>query len=120
MKHILCKCPACNKAMTVRNLRCNACDISIEGDFAIPRLAQLDKKDVEFIELFVLASGSLKELEKKMNISYPTVRNRLNKIIDTLKYNAADEEKRRKEILDELEKGKISAEKAASLLKGEH
>lgn len=119
MKQIVCQCPVCRKTMEVRKLRCSSCDISIEGGFSIPRLARLSPQDMEFIEMFILASGSLKELEKQMNISYPTVRNRLNTIIDTLKQNTLEKENRRKEILDKLEQGKISAEKAADLLGGE-
>lgn len=108
----------CNKPMQVQKLKCPSCDITVEGRFSISRLAQLDTEQQEFIERFILASGSLKEVAKEMNISYPTVRSKLDKVIDTLKYSIEQEEKRRKEILDAVEQGKISAEKAAELLRG--
>lgn len=61
---------------------CPGCETGIEGLFELPLLAQLPVEDQEFIVQFVTASGSLKEMARLMRLSYPTVRNRLNEIIN--------------------------------------
>ena len=70
------------------------------------------------IELFLVSRGNIKEMERLMNISYPTVRNKLEEIVVALGY-PADQEigLSRSEILEHLEKGKITSEEAVELLK---
>jgi hypothetical protein len=107
----------------VRVLQCSACATRIEGDFepAGSRLDYLSAKDLEFVELFVKLRGSIKEMEKALGISYPTVRNRLETVIEKMGYpvykGVAPE--KRAEILEQLERGDISPSKAAQLLKRE-
>lgn len=67
--------------MYVRNIRCGACGTEITGDYAFPPLVRLPLQDQDFVRLFVLSSGSLKEMAKRLQVSYPTVRNRLDEII---------------------------------------
>ena len=71
----------------------------------------------DFIELFVRLSGSLKEMSKQLGISYPTMRNRLNRIIELLTQEISNDQKYRKEIFEKLERGEIKAEEAIKLLK---
>jgi len=79
------KCPACSNPLKVRKLLCQACDTEIEGVFDLPRLAKLSTEDQNFILQFIKASGSLKEMAKLLKLSYPTVRNRLDEIIERIK-----------------------------------
>ncbi|MEW8969975.1 MAG: DUF2089 family protein, partial [Mesobacillus sp.] len=84
------------------------------------RLASLTKEQLHFVEIFLVSRGNIKEVEKELGISYPTVRGKLNDIItalgyDTQKKNETDEKK----IVTMLEKGEISPEDAIKLLKGE-
>ena len=58
--------------------------ISIQGEFELPPLARLRYEDQVFISEFVRSHGSIKDMEKAFGISYPTVKNRLNRIIDRL------------------------------------
>ena len=85
MKLLPTKCPACNKQLKVKKLFCQACETEIEGVFDLPRLAKLSTEDQDFILQFIKASGSLKEMAKLLKLRYPTVRNRLDEIIERIK-----------------------------------
>ncbi len=74
-------CPSCLETLIVSELTCDCCETKISGKFQLPLLLQLSKEEQEFILQFFLYSGSLKEMAANMNISYPTVRNRLDDII---------------------------------------
>ncbi|MFY9825254.1 MAG: DUF2089 family protein [Thermoanaerobaculia bacterium] len=77
-------CPYCHRAMQVTRMSCPSCTISIGADFPVPRLARLPVEHQRFIEMFILASGNLKSIAEQAGVSYPTVRSRLDRIIDTL------------------------------------
>jgi hypothetical protein len=121
-KRILQECPICSGTLRVRELYCPRCRIRIQGDFEPPhsRLLSLSRKELEFIELFVHLRGNIKEVEKALGVSYPTVRGMLDGVIKNLGYTVGkqpDAEKRM-EIIEKVSKGELSAEKAAELLKG--
>ena len=82
MKRIPTNCPACGTGLQVNKMVCQGCDTGIDGLFELPPLARLSAEDQEFIMKFVKASGSLKEMARLLRLSYPTVRNRLNDIIE--------------------------------------
>lgn len=81
-------CPSCQDTLNVTRLKCDSCDTEVGGHFPLPRLARLPSADQEFVLQFVETSGSLKEMAKRLGVSYPTVRNRLNEIIETLQQNS--------------------------------
>lgn len=85
MKRIPTLCPACDEQLQIRSLGCPACGTAVTGDFALPPLLRLPHAEQEFVLEFVRNSGSLKEMARKMGISYPTVRNRLDEIIAHLR-----------------------------------
>lgn len=91
--------------------------MQLEGRFAVPALLRLGYDDLEFVVAFVRASGSLKEMGKLLDLSYPTVRNRLNEIIRKLSIAEAGLEDRRRAILDEIASGKLSVKEGARRLK---
>jgi hypothetical protein len=68
----------------VKSLKCESCHTEVTGDYALPVLALLSPEDQGFILKFVKYSGSLKEMAKELNLSYPTVRNLLNDIIEKI------------------------------------
>ena len=84
MKQLPAVCPSCQRPLAVRRLRCESCETEVEGLYALPALASLPLDDQEFILEFVKASGSLKEMAGILKVSYPTVRNRLDEIIEKL------------------------------------
>ncbi len=110
-------CPSCAGAMVVRNLSCTACGLKIEGDLRLPNLVRLSPDQREFIELFVVSGGSLKDIGQILGISYPTVRARLDSVISSLKILRGEQEAHRHSVLDRLEKGEINAKEASALLR---
>ncbi len=81
MKRIPIECPSCKEPLAVTKMACQECETGIDGMFKLPTLAQLPVEEQEFILQFVKVSGSLKEMARLLKLSYPTVRNRLNDII---------------------------------------
>ncbi|MHB8417610.1 MAG: DUF2089 family protein [Myxococcales bacterium] len=92
--------------------------IAIEGAFELPPLAQLAMEDQVFVAAFVRSHGSIKEMERLFGVSYPTIKNRLNRLASALGPGLSVEPKAsRADILDRLEHGEISAAEAAEALK---
>ena len=80
-----CICPSCRSQLKVKSLKCETCQTEVSGLYELPTLARLSPDDQQFILQFVKCSGSLKDMAKYLNLSYPTVRNLLDDIIDRLK-----------------------------------
>ena len=78
------KCPSCGQTLAIRTMQCDGCDTRIEGHYDLPLMMCLSDDDVRFVEEFVLCSGSLKEMARSMGLSYPSVRNRLDDIIERI------------------------------------
>lgn len=78
-------CPSCQSTLQVKTLYCNNCETKVDGNYPLPLLVSLPEDAQQFIVEFVKNSGSLKEMAKNMSLSYPTVRNRLDEIINLLK-----------------------------------
>jgi hypothetical protein len=110
------KCNSCDGPLEISELVCHACELTLRGSVSLPRLASLSEKDCQFIELFVLSGGSLKEVGKHLKLSYPTVRNRLDKVIANLQKLDADKRSERARIIDSLEQGNITTEQALEQL----
>lgn len=120
------RCPVCNEEMIVTRLRCTSCDTAVEGTFEVSKLARLTKEHQEFVETFIKCRGNIKEVERELGISYPTVRGRLDSVIEALGYRVDPgsvaetnqaKQNRRKEILDALNRGEMSSEDAVKALK---
>lgn len=71
--------------MCIREMECKTCRLSVRAEFPQTRLGNLPVEHQRFIEMFVLASGSLKEIARQTGVSYPTVRSRLDRIIEVLR-----------------------------------
>lgn len=83
-KRLPLQCPACDSHLRVGRLFCERCDTEVCGSFELPLLARLNEKEQRFIIDFIKSSGSLKDMAKNMGVSYPTVRNILDDLIDKL------------------------------------
>ena len=120
-KEVLGRCPVCGKELEVTSLSCNNCYTKIEGHFSICKFCKLTDEQKNFVEVFIKNRGNIKEIEKELGISYPTVRNKLEDVISALGYSPKYTEPKvdRKEILERLSKGEITSEEAIKLLKGE-
>jgi hypothetical protein len=78
------QCPSCSHPLVVTRLQCDTCPTGVEGRFPFPPLARLDEEDQLFVLRFVRSSGNLKEMARLYSVSYPTVRNRLDALIERL------------------------------------
>lgn len=98
--------------VVVERVRMVDSGIAIEGEFDLPPLARLPIEDQVFIMAFIRCHGSIKEIERIFGISYPTVKNRLNRLakqlqfVETLTFSPEDD------VLTQLENGEITAEEA--------
>lgn len=84
MKKLPVTCPSCESPLEVSSLSCTNCATVISGNYELPVLLQLPQEEQDFILNFVLSGGSLKAMSKQLRKSYPTVRNKLDDIIENL------------------------------------
>lgn len=125
MHPALTRCPVCHNELTVTRLHCVSCDTLVEGRFTAGHFANLTSEQLDFILTFVRVEGRLNRMETELNLSYPTIRNRLHEIIRALGYEPGKDETpdinddKRRSVLEELDAGKISAEDAMRILRGE-
>lgn len=85
MKQLPTTCPSCSGELAARRLHCERCGTEVEGQFDLPLLVRLPIDDQTFLLQFLKADASLKEMARILGVSYPTVRNRLDAIIEQLK-----------------------------------
>jgi hypothetical protein len=105
------------KPFTVTEVRLTDRSIAIRGDFELPPLAGLRFEDQVFVSEFVRCHGSIKYMEKAFGISYPTVKNRLNRIVQQLHLAEVEQVSQRDEVFDLLERGQITVHEATERLK---
>ncbi len=136
MARRLTRCPVCEGTLSMSELACARCQISIRGAFDACRFCSLPPEHLAFVELFLCCEGNLSRVEKELNISYPTARNRLDAALEALglaspsvtpvsrsdlagsgSEKASDAgERRRRDVLDALATGAMTAEQAAQAL----
>ncbi len=110
-------CPVTGGALTVTRLECEDSGVVIEGRFTPNEFALLENDQLEFLRIFVKVRGNLKEVERILGLSYPTVRLRFEKLLLALGYEVASNgTEERAAILDQLESGEIGAEEASKRL----
>ncbi|WP_165026185.1 DUF2089 family protein [Dysgonomonas sp. ZJ279] len=80
-----CYCPSCKAQLKVKSLKCENCETEVIGNYELPILALLSTEEQDFILKFVKHSGSLKEMANQLKLSYPTVRNLLDEIIEKIR-----------------------------------
>jgi len=109
--------------ITVERVKVSSSGIAIEGEFLLPPLAQLPWEDQVFVMAFIGAHGSIKHMERLFGISYPTVKNRLDKLASKLTMVEAVnmpevKDAGREDVVGMLERGEITAAEAIRRLKG--
>ena len=116
-------CPSCGRELVIRRFECPDCALGIDGAFTRNRFSRLSATAQEFLLLFVKTRGNLREIERELQLSYPTVRNRLDAVIRELgleagsKWSLDEIARERRTILEELDQGKLAPEDAEELLK---
>jgi len=118
----------CEAELVVTHLRCQQCGTGLEGVFHLTKFDRLSRDQLRFVDVFVKNRGVIRDVERELGISYPTVRSRLDEVISALGYDAAPEDDvstareaapspRRREILDRLAGGEITPDEAVAQLR---
>jgi len=105
-------CSACGGEMVVRELECPACEITVRGRFETCAFCALSQQQLGLIKIFLKSRGNIKEVEREMGISYPTVRARLEEVVRALGFAPVPEVTKdmKAELLAKLEAGEIDAD----------
>lgn len=120
------KCPVCGEKLSITKLGCRKCSTFIEGSFEPCEFCSLPEDDLNFLKIFIKCRGSIKDVEKEMGISYPTVRGKLDALIKSLGLESSSKEAEREnaekkairdEILDKLSKGELTPKEATEKIK---
>ena len=140
---VIATCPVCSGELTIARLHCRSCGTALEGEFGVGRFGRLDRDQMGLLESFLRSRGNLKEMERELGISYPTVRGRVDALIRSLGLSegsaetdddfgagfadgfaeqtngtdSADPAAERRSILERLARKEISAEDAAAALR---
>lgn len=117
------KDPVSGGELYISELTSEETGIMIRGNFEIPRYAKLDTEMLDFLEIFLRCRGMLNGVERELGISYPTARARLDTLLGALNLSPIEARERtdknadkRKKILEQLEKGEITADEAKKKL----
>lgn len=108
-------CPYCDHPMRVAAMHCASCGVTVTGEFRETIFDQLDADDLEFLEEYMLAGFSIKALAESSGKGYAAIRSRLDRIIDRCN-GLRDLETRRRDVLEKLSAGDISASEATKLI----
>lgn len=118
--HAPSNCPVCGETMEIVKLKCKKCSSELSGSFAPCRFCMLEEKHMQFVEAFLRCRGSIKEMEKMLGVSYPTVKNMMDAALTALGFDEkADEKKKqlaeaKEEILAKLAAKEIDVETAVA------
>lgn len=124
---VIATCPVCTDELTVTRLHCTTCGTTLEGSFSVGRFGRLTKEQLAILESFLRSRGNLREMERELGISYPTVRSRVEALVRSLGFGPradgdADPDDdtavspvplTREVILERLARREIDAEEAA-------
>ncbi|TMB54907.1 MAG: DUF2089 domain-containing protein [Chloroflexi bacterium] len=137
-RDVISTCPVCEGELAITRLHCRTCGTSLEGEFGVGRFGRLSREQLALLESFLRSRGNLKDLERELGISYPTVRGRVEALLRALSLAdgdsspadeaeaveaddpnqpEADEATERRAILDRLARREISADEAAEALR---
>jgi hypothetical protein len=128
-RDVISTCPVCSGELSVTRLECRACGTAIEGEFSVGRFGRLSREQMALLESFLRSRGNLKELERELKVSYPTVRARIDALVRALGLadgsdvaEEAIEESgaagvQRRDVLERLARHEITADEAAALIR---
>jgi hypothetical protein len=125
---VIATCPVCGGELLVTRLHCKSCDTTIEGSFGAGRFARLGRDQSILLESFLRSRGNLREMERELSISYPTVRARVDALVRALGLGSAepapddttvdeDPASARRDILERLSRHEIGADEAAAAIR---
>jgi hypothetical protein len=128
---VISTCPVCSSELAVTRLHCQSCGTTLEGDFSVGRFGRLSRDQMALLESFLRSRGNLREMERELGISYPTIRSRVEQLVRSLGFGPRGDDDSteeaaptgegpagtagpsRQEILERLARHEIGAEEAA-------
>jgi hypothetical protein len=128
---VISTCPVCSSELAVTRLHCRSCGTTLEGDFSVGRFGRLNREQLVLLESFLRSRGNLREMERELGISYPTVRSRVEALVRALGFGPRAETddpdepatepgpdgRSREEILQALARHEMSADEAAAAIR---
>lgn len=116
-REVMGQCPICSGSVEITEVSCNSCKSIIKGHFKPCRFCTLSQEHKDFAEIFIKNRGSIKEIERELGISYPTVKGKLDSLISALGYkNQSTDTDSKKDVLERLYRGEITSEEAIKLM----
>jgi hypothetical protein len=88
---VIATCPVCSSELAVTRLRCGECGTTIEGEFSVGRFGRLTREQTQVLESFLRSRGNLRDMERELGISYPTVRSRVEQLVQALGFGPRDQ-----------------------------
>ena len=119
-KEVIGTCPVCQNSLLATRLSCNVCHTEITGEFELSRFSYLNKEELNFIETFIRVYGNIKEMEKELDVSYPTVKKMLEQVVTKMGFETRDSKEpnpNTEDILNKIKNKEISVNDALTLLK---
>jgi hypothetical protein len=110
-------CLHCSGPLVPVKLSCPDCGMIYAGKMRAPRLARLSRESLDLAERLILAGGNLKDVAGDLGISYPTLRRRVDTLIEELEMLKQADQKAVESILSEIESGALRPEEGARLIK---
>jgi len=107
-------CPLCSEKMVISEMRCAKCDARVKKDIVLCPFCQLSEDDYEFLQVFLRTQGKITDIEKILNVSYPTIKGKIDSLLRTLNLSSYTEEQ---DPIDALSDGKISVDEAITMLR---
>jgi hypothetical protein len=128
---VISTCPVCSSELAVTRLHCRSCGTTLEGDFSVGRFGRLNRDQLTLLESFLRSRGNLREMERELGISYPTVRSRVEALVRALGFGPRSDAddvdeptteppatpRTRAEVLEALARHELSAEEAAAAIR---
>ncbi len=108
-------CPVCHGKLRIKEYQCCECQLVLRGDFEESHFANLSREQLDFVRTFIIVQGNIKEMEKRLNISYPTVKNRLSDIIKAFGHTETNNIDY-SDVFSDLEEGFVSVEEALTMI----
>lgn len=116
-KKLITRCPFCGDQLGITRLACHGCSTQIDTQLEIPLFFRLPPDLQEFVFVFLRCQGKIRDVEKELGISYPTVCKRLDLVNALLGNTGGRAPVNRVQVLEQLERGEISVQEATQLLK---
>lgn len=110
-------CPSCGSSLIVVKLECPVCKTEVNGEYDLCPVCRLEGEPRSLFDQFMRARGNLKQVQRELGLSYPTVRLRIEEMFHRLGHGPTPPDP--KIVLERLRAGEIDVDTAERLLRGD-